>query len=80
MFSIKASVVEASLQVTVTEIPAAGFVVLDTDIDEHGVILLHFFDWIGHTFTGGTHPYDIHEFLTGQATMGKRLDLGYTLV
>src|SRR6185369_16744941 len=39
MLSIKQSLFEASMQVTVALIPGENFVVLDADIDEHGELL-----------------------------------------
>jgi len=54
---------------------------VDADIDEHGELLHDGFDWVSHWFTGGTHPYDIHEFLVQQAREERTiLDLAYTLV
>jgi mannan endo-1,4-beta-mannosidase len=83
--SIKASIREASLQVTVSEIPQPGpqgtITLLDADLDEHGDLLEHIFDGLIHILTRGTHPYDIHEFLVAQATgQGVKVNLGYTLV
>src|ERR1035437_5051538 len=81
MLSIKESVFEASLQVTAGVVPNSGFVILDADIDEHGELVHHGFDWVSHWFTGGTHPYDVHEFLARQAREAQRtINLGYTLV
>jgi hypothetical protein len=79
--SIKASIREASLQITVSEIPSRDLVILDADLDEHGDLLEHIFDGLSHIFDGGTHPYDIHEFLIEQAASADTpIDLGYTLV
>jgi hypothetical protein len=50
---------------------------LDTDIDENGKLLAHLGDLFKHKFTGGTHPIDIHEYLT---LAHPGIDLGYTLV
>jgi hypothetical protein len=81
MLSIKQSIREASMQVTVALIPGSDFVVLDADIDEHGELLHHGFDWVSHWFTGGTHPYDIHEFLVQESREAqKAINLGYTLI
>jgi len=80
IISIKESIQEASLQVTVSTIPGKDFVILDADIDEHGTLLPHIFNGIEHIFDGGTHPYDIYEYLTAWATArGETLALGYNL-
>jgi hypothetical protein len=81
MLSIKQSTFEASMQVTVAVIPGEDFVILDADIDEHGELLHHGFDWVMHWFNGGTHPYDVHEFLVQESQeTQKTLNLGYTLI
>ncbi len=49
---------------------------LDVDIDENGRLLPHFFDLIKHKFNGGTHPYEIHEYLVKTY---PDTSLGYTL-
>ena len=65
---------------TVSTIPGKDFVILDADIDEHGTLLPHIFDGIADIFDGGTHPYDIYEYLTAWATArGETLALGYRL-
>jgi hypothetical protein len=55
---------------------------LDTDIDENGQFVKHLYDALfKHKFTGGTHPFDIHECLKKKALIAERsLDLGYELV
>jgi hypothetical protein len=81
MISIKQSIPEASMQLTVAIIPGTDFVVFDADIDEHGELLHHGFDWVSHWFTGGTHPYDVHEFLMQESREAqKTVNLGYTLI
>jgi hypothetical protein len=50
--------------------------ILDTDIDENGKLMAHLADLFKHKFTGGTHPFDIHEYLRKEA---PQRDLGYTL-
>ncbi len=81
VLSVKESGFEASLQVTVGLIPNSEFVILDADIDEHGELVHHGFDWVSHWFTGGTHPYDIHEFLLQEARQEQKpVNLGYTLI
>lgn len=37
--------------------------ILDADIDENGQLMAHLADLFKHKFTGGTHPFDIHELL-----------------
>ena len=81
MFSIKTTEDHGNLQLTVgrgTD-PGSGTEawLLDTDIDENGKLLDHLGDLFKHRFTGGTHPVDIHEYLT---LVHPDIDLGYTLV
>ena len=49
---------------------------LHTDIDEHGDLAGHIGDLIKHKFSGGTHPYDVHDLLHFLSTR----DLGYRLL
>ena len=49
---------------------------LDADIDENGKLLPHAADLVKHKFNGGTHPYDIHEYLQ---LIHEEEPLGYTL-
>jgi hypothetical protein len=51
--------------------------VLDADIDENGKLMAHLADLFKHRFTGGTHPFDIHEYLVLE---DKNRSLGYDLV
>jgi hypothetical protein len=79
MFSIKSTEALGNLQLTLAPAKdAAGqnILLLDADIDENGELLRHFFDLLKHRFTGGTHPYDIHEILRHS---NRDFDFGYTL-
>jgi GMC oxidoreductase len=50
---------------------------LDADIDGNGKLMAHLGDLFKHRFSGGTHPYDIHEYLVLD---DKARPLGYDLV
>jgi hypothetical protein len=50
---------------------------LDADIDENGDLLKHLADIFKHTFTGGTHPFRIYDYL---ALAYPEADAGYQLV
>jgi hypothetical protein len=79
MLSIKSTEALGNLQLTLapaTDSTGASVLLLDADIDENGVLLKHFFDLLKHRFSGGTHPYDIHEILLHS---NRKIDLGYTL-
>ena len=81
MFSIKSTEDYGNIQLTLGPgtHPSTGESVwlLDADIDENGRLMKHFGDLIKHKFTGGTHPYDIHEYLL---LTHEEIDLGYRLV
>jgi hypothetical protein len=81
MMSIKSKETLGNVQLTVGpgNDPTTGkdVILLDADIDEHGELLAHFADLVAHAVTGGTHPYDIHEFLL---LSNPTTDLGYVLV
>lgn len=68
IFSIKTDEAHGNLQLTLAPAKdSAGndVLLLDADIDENGKLLRHFIDaFFLHPFTGGTHPFDIHEYLT----------------
>ncbi|MGA9767407.1 MAG: hypothetical protein WBV94_00085 [Blastocatellia bacterium] len=51
---------------------------LDADIDENGKLFAHLADLFKHKVTGGTHPFDIHEFL--KLVFGDAEPLGYELI
>jgi hypothetical protein len=51
---------------------------LDADIDENGDLLIHLIDVLFmRAFSGGTHPFDIHEYLV---LAHPNWALGYELV
>lgn len=80
MQSIKSRDEFANLQLTVGRgEDGNGKVVwlLDADLDEHGKLIEHFFDLIKHKRTGGTQPYEIHEYLVADY---PNAPLGYELV
>jgi hypothetical protein len=80
MFSIKSDEDHGNVQLTMAPgKDAAGndVLVLDADIDENGRLLAHLADLFKHKFTGGTHPFDIHEYL---ALDNPNRPLGYELV
>ncbi len=81
LFSVKTDERFGNLQLTCAPAQnAAGqdVLILDADIDENGDLLNHLLDVILlHPISGGTHPYDIHEYLLRAHT---NLALGYTLV
>lgn len=81
MVSIKSNDAHGNLQLTLakSEDPNTHNPVflLDADIDEDLDFFLHTRDVFVHLFSGGTHPYDVHEILF--ATYGG-MDLGYELV
>jgi hypothetical protein len=52
-------------------------VLLDADIDENGELMAHLADMFRHKFTGGTHPFDIFDFL--RLTFGRE-PIGYDLI
>jgi hypothetical protein len=86
MFSIKSREDEGNVQLTLAPVRKMGSAevmwLLDTDIDENGNFVKHAYDaFFKHRFTGGTHPFDIHECLKKKATLaGRKIDLGYELV
>ena len=79
MVSIKSTHRKGNFQLTMTRLTGPDEVLLDTDIDEHGDLLGHFFDLFKHKLTGGTHPYDVHELLVLQSGGTDGFDLGYRL-
>ncbi|MBL8203059.1 MAG: hypothetical protein JNM09_02435 [Blastocatellia bacterium] len=80
MFSIKSDEETGNLQLTLAPAKDAEgdqILLLDADIDENGALMKHLCDAFKHLFTGGTHPYDIHEYLT---LAQPQTPLGYKLV
>lgn len=79
MFSIKSSEDHGNVQLTMAPGKDAGgnpLLILDADIDENGKLFAHLMDLLKHKFTGGTHPFDIHEYL---AFASPTRPLGYQL-
>ena len=81
MFSIKTDESLANLQLTMAparDSEGKEALLLDADIDEHGDLLNHLIDvLLIHPVSGGTHPFDIHEYLLRS---NRNLQLGYELV
>ena len=81
MLSLKTREANGNLQLTLAPAKdAAGneVLLLDADLDENGKLLQHLADVLFlHPIKGGTHPFDIHEYL--RLAYGRR-DLGYVLV
>jgi hypothetical protein len=80
MVSIKSREDHGNVQLTVapgTDAAGDAVTIVDMDIDENGKLMAHLGDLFKHKVTGGTHPFDIHEFLVLEAP-GR--NLGYTLV
>lgn len=79
MVSVKTKEDKGNLQLTLAngkDANGADILLLDADIDENGKLMQHIADLLRHKFNGGTHPYDIHEYLV---FIGDR-PLGYELV
>ncbi|HKX31446.1 MAG TPA: hypothetical protein VJ302_27415 [Blastocatellia bacterium] len=80
-FSIKTDERYANLQLTLAparDPQGRDVLLLDADIDENGDLLNHLIDVVlTHPVTGGTHPFDIHEYLLRE---DRNLQLGYELV
>ena len=80
MFSIKSSEDHGNVQLTMVPGQDANgnpLLILDADIDENGEMFQHLMDLLKHKFSGGTHPFDIHEYL---AFVDPNRPLGYQLV
>ena len=80
MFSIKSDEDHGNVQLTLApgkDATGNDLLILDADIDENGRLLAHLADLFKHKFTGGTHPFDIHEYL---ALDNPNRPLGYDLV
>ncbi len=80
MFSIKSREDHGNIQLTLapaTDPQGENVLLLDADIDENGRLFGHLFDVFKHKFTGGTQPFDIHEYL---AITHPNVPLGYELV
>jgi hypothetical protein len=80
MFSIKSSENNGNIQLTLApgkDSSNNDLLILDADIDENGQLFQHLMDLLKHKFNGGTHPFDIHEYLA--LSLPDR-PLGYQLV
>lgn len=80
MVSIKTREEHGNLQLTLTpatDASGTAVTLLDADLDENGKLMAHLADLFKHRFSGGTHPYDIHEYLVLD---DKTRPLGYALV
>lgn len=80
IYSIKSDDDHGNIQLTTAKMTAPDgqtVFLLDADIDENGKLLPHAADLVKHKFTGGTHPYDIHEYLK---LKHEDEPLGYTLI
>jgi hypothetical protein len=80
MVSVKTREEHGNIQLTLTPAtdPAgASVTLLDADIDENGQLMAHLADLFKHRFSGGTHPFDIHDYLVLEAPARP---LGYELV
>jgi hypothetical protein len=80
MFSIKSNEDHGNVQLTLApgkDSSGNDLLILDADIDENGQLMAHVADLFKHKFSGGTHPFDIHEYL---ALGNPNRPLGYQLV
>lgn len=79
MVSIKSTDKNGNIQLTlsVSHQSTGDVHILDADIDENNVLIAHLIDLIKHKFTGGTHPYEIHEYIN---LLTPGVNLGYQLV
>jgi hypothetical protein len=80
MVSIKTDDEQGNLQLTLSparDPDGAAVTLLDADIDENGRLMAHLADLFKHKFTGGTHPFDVHEYLLLE---DRTRPLGYRLV
>lgn len=82
MFSIKSDERNGNVQLTIgpgtDPVTGAPAFILDADIDENGTLIPHLVDALfRHRITGGTHPFDIHEYL---ALTQPTTPIGYELV
>lgn len=80
MYSIKSDEDHGNIQLTMApgkDSAGNDLLILDTDIDEDGKLLAHLASLFKHKFSGGTHPFDIHEYL---ALSDPNRPLGYELV
>lgn len=79
MISIKTREEHGNVQLTLTpatDASGSAVTLLDADIDENGKLMAHLADLFKHRFNGGTHPFDIHEYLVLE---DQSRPLGYAL-
>jgi hypothetical protein len=79
MISIKTKEENGNVQLTLTpatDSDGTAVTLLDADIDENGKLMAHLADLFKHKFTGGTQPFDIHEYLILE---DRTRPLGYEL-
>lgn len=80
MFSIKSRDEFGNVQLTLApgkDAEGNEILLLDADIDENGALLRHLADLFKHKFTGGTHPFDIYDYLV---LAHRERPLGYQLI
>lgn len=80
MFSLKSNEDHGNIQLTMCpgkDADGNDLLILDADIDEDGKLMAHVADLLKHKFSGGTHPFDIHEYLSME---DPNRPLGYELV
>ena len=79
MFSVKTKDAKGNLQLTIapgTDGNGKKVYLFDADIDENGRLLAHIRDVLKHKFTGGTHPFYIHQLL---CYANPTVQIGYDL-
>lgn len=81
MLSVKSNDSYGNLQLTMAKsqgsVTAGPVFLVDADIDEDLEFFAHAQDLFVHMFSGGTHPFDVHEILF---CMYGPMELGYELV
>jgi len=83
MVSVKSNDDHGNVQLTMAQSAAANgdpVFLADCDVDEDLELFHHIADVFTHIFTGGTHPYDVHDVLLDQYHEEGPVDLGYDLV
>ncbi len=78
LITVKVRYEQGNTQFTVGKSTSGGksITLLDCDMDEHSNLIAHTGDLFIHTFTGGTHPVDMHEYIVHK---DPGIDLGYEL-
>lgn len=80
MYSIKSREEKGNVQLTIApgaDVDGGEIFFADLDIDENGTLLRHIADVFEHKFTGGVHPFDIHELV---GLFHPQREIGYELV